>query len=315
MKHLTVILVIIHFANPSLYGQNAKQDSTEYYNQLENRYQYLKDSLNNLQFVPAVSSVVLKNKQAEIIFYSSMLTANKWRDNNGKITEMNLRSTYWYNTLQFTYGISNNGKLNIGFDVNSVSARLDDDRHSSMFKVFGTDESGNSKYAKAITSFGPRVRWNPFQNTNLFTVQSSLLFPAGVSEEKQNITGKGQIFWLAQFLYNKPLSERLFLFSQLGIQYGFNKEDVSSKFYPTLSGYLSYFVPRRVIFFVLLSYTPVFMNDPNWYYSASTLQAGGGVQYQISKNILVNAYYSNNIAGKNYPDLNGYTLSLRFVTK
>jgi hypothetical protein len=114
-------------------------------------------------------------------------------------------------------------------------------------------------------------------------------------------------------LYNKPLSERIFVFSQLGLLYGFKKENVSSKFYPSLTGYLSYFIPKRTILFALINYTPFFMKENGWNYSASSLQAGGGVQYQISKSLLINAYYSNNIAGTNFQDFSSYIISVRYV--
>jgi len=311
------LIVAIFFLCTVFYslGQEKISDPEDGYKKLETRYQFLKDSLSKTyQFIPAVSSVILEKGQFEIIYFSSILTANKFRDDNGNLDELNVRSTYFYNTLQLTYGFSKNRKWNVGFDINSISARVDDDRNSSIFKVFGSDEIGNSRYARAINSFGPRLRWNPFQRTNQLTLQSSMLFPTSISLEKQGILGQNQIYLLTQLLYNKPLSERMFLFSQLGFQYGFKKEEVFAKFYPTLTSYVSYFLPKRTILFLLLNYTPIFINDENWNYAAGTFQVGGGVQYQISKNFLINAYYSNNIAGSNYQDFDGYTVSLRFVT-
>lgn len=310
------LVVAIFFLCFILYssGQEIKDEAKDGYKRLESRYEYLKDSLSkSFQFVPAVSSVILENGQFEIIYFSSILTANKFRNDNGSLGELDVRSTYFYNTVQLTYGFSKNGKWNIGLDINSISARIDDDKNSSMFKVFGTEEVGNSHYARAINSFGPRLRWNPFRRTKLLTLQSSLLFPTSVSVEKQEVLGQNQIYFLTQLLYNKPLTERLFLFSQLGLQYGFEREDVFAKFYPTMASYVSYFIPKKTILFLLLNYTPIFINDENWNYAAGTFQVGGGVQYQISKNFLINAYYSNSIAGSNYQDFDGYTLSLRFL--
>jgi hypothetical protein len=55
------------------------------------------------------------------------------------------------------------------------------------------------------------------------------------------------------------------------------------------------------------------MKENGWNYSASSLQVGGGVQIQISKRLLINAYYSNTVAGTNYQDFSSYTISVRYV--
>jgi len=293
-------------------AQEVKKDQDNHYKQLEKKYQYLKDSLQNgYNFVPAVSSVMLQNGQFESIFFSSISSANKLRDDKGRLNEFDFRSTYLYNTLQVTYGFSKNGRLNIGLDLNTKVTRIDAIRNSSMFKVFNSDVYGKSRYASGITSFGPRVRINPSEKNNYFTLQSSILFPT-VKEEKEVILGQNQISFLAQFLYNRPLSNHFFLFSQLGGQYGFKNGNVPSTLIPSVSGYLNYYIPKRIVIFALINYFPIFSNNDNWSFIASSLQVGGGLQYQFSKKILINAFYTNNVAGNNFLDFDSYTVSLRF---
>jgi len=256
---------------------------------------------------------MLTKNQLEVYLISSILTANKYRDDNGDLNRSNFKSMYLYNTMQINYGLSKEARWNIGMDINMIRARIDDDRNSSLFKVFSSEVDGNSRTATAITSIGPRLRFNPFQNNRSFNIQSSILFPVPYSEDKETILGQNQVFFNNMFLYNQPLAERIFLFSQLGIQYGFKKENVSAKFFPSATGYLSYFIPKRTILFALISYTPLFMKENSWNYSASSLQTGGGIQYQISKSLLVNAYYSTNIAGTNFQDFSSYNISVRYV--
>jgi hypothetical protein len=283
---------------------------------LEEKYQRLKDSVSGLSaFTPAVSSVLLNHKQREFNFFASVISANNYRNDEGHLGNLDVRQTYVYRTLQATYGLSRNARFNVGLDVNIVMGRIDQDRNSSMFKVFDTNVKDSSRHARAITSVAARIRWRPLKRNYNFTVQSSISFPTGVSQEKQWTLGHSQIFLMSQFLYNQPLSKRLFLFSQLGLQYGFERDNVPAAFFSPVSFYLSYLIPRKAIPFILFNYMPMFNKDNSWSYSHYTMQVGGGLQYHITPHFLVNGYYANDIKGKNYPDFNTYSLSLRYVTR
>jgi hypothetical protein len=141
-------------------------------------------------------------------------------------------------------------------------------------------------------------------------VQSSLSLPTSISTVKQNVLGKNQVFFLNQFIYNQPLSDRFFLLSQLSLQYGFKRDNVPGVFYIPVSGYLSYFIPRKTVLFALLNYVPIFTKYNHRY----IFQSGGGIQYQVSRNILINGFYANDIIGKNYPDFASYTIGIRLLS-
>jgi opacity protein-like surface antigen len=314
MKTCIVIIFILHICTPSILAQ--EKDSTDLYLQLEEKYQRLKDSVSRLSpFIPAVSSVLVNHRQLEANFFASIISANNYRDDDGYPGDLNARQTYLYRTLQATYGVSRNARFNVGLDVNIIMGRIDQDRNSSMFKVFDTDVEGASKHARAITSVAPRIRWRPLKRNYNFTIQSSLSFPTGISREKQQVLGYSQIFLASQFLYNQPLSQRLFLFSQLGLQYGFERDNAPAAFFSPVSLYMSYLIPRKTIPFILFNYIPMFSKDNSWSYSRYTMQVGGGLQYQITRQLLVNGFYANDIKGKNYPDFNTYSLSVRYVTR
>ncbi|SDG58133.1 hypothetical protein [Chitinophaga filiformis] len=307
-----ILIIFMLYITHSILAQ--EKDTTSHYQQLEEKYQRLKDSTSRLSpFIPAVSSVLINYKQVELNFFASMISANNYRDDDGHLGDLNARQTYLYRTIQATYGVSKHARFNAGIDVNIVMGRIDQDRTSSMFKVFDSGVEGNSRFARAITSIAARIRWRPLRRNYNFTIQSSVIFPTGIDREKQYVLGYNQIFLMSQFLYNQPLSERLFLFSQLGLQYGFERENVPAAFYSPLSLYLSYLIPRKTIPFILFNYIPMFSKNNSWSYSRYTMQVGGGVQYQITRRLLINGYYANDIKGKNYPDFNTYSLSLRYV--
>lgn len=312
MKTCILIIFILHILSCSILAQEA--DTANHYEQLEEKYQRLKDSVSRLSpFIPAVSSVLINHRQLELNFFASIISANNYRDDDGHLGDLNVRQTYLYRTLQATYGVSKHARFNAGVDVNIVMGRIDQDRTSSIFKVFDSGVEGNSRFARAITSVAARIRWRPLRRNYNFTIQSSVIIPTGISREKQQVLGYNQFFLLSQFLYNQPLSERLFLFSQLGLQYGFERDNVPAAFFSPISLYLSYLIPRKTIPFILFNYIPMFSKDNSWSYSRYTMQVGGGLQYQITRRLLVNAYYANDIKGKNYSDFNTYSLSLRYV--
>jgi len=312
LKSLLLLIGVFYCSANKSFGQN---EASDHYNQLEEKYERLRDSVSRLYpLIPAVSSVMLNNKQLEINFFNSLITANRYRDENWDLNSIHARETYFYNTIQLTYGISKKARLNVGIDVNSVFGRIDQDENSSLFKVFNSDVEGNSKYARSVTSVSSRIRWRPLKNNYNFTVQSSVNFPTGVSTDKQSILGLSQVYFITQFLYNQPLSKRLFFFPQLSFQYGFKNNNASSVFYVPMSVYLSYLVPKKTILFALANYVPIFSKQNNTSYNSCTLQLGGGIQYQFSHHFLVNAYYANNITGKNYGDFESYNLSFRYIT-
>lgn len=277
----------------------------------EIRYQQIRDSLALLYpSVPAVNSILIREKQLEANFYNSLLSANRFRDNDGELKDYNFRQTYLYTTLQLNYGVSKNERVNLGVGLQALTGRIDQDRNSSIFKVFDSDVDGNSLYASALTSVViPRVRWRPFRNNYKFTIQSSIGLPISVSTEKQQVLGRGQVYFLNQFIYNHPLSSRFFLLSQLSVQHNFKRTNVPGVWYTPVSVYLSHFIPRKTVFFALMNYVPVFLKGSDRF----TFQGGGGVQYQVSRHLLVNGFYANDLFGKNYPDFDSYTIGLRLV--
>jgi hypothetical protein len=314
MKSFVFIVSIFLFSPFFAIGQDEKKDVSESYNKLVKRYEAMKDSLSKVNpLLPAVSSVMMNKNQLEVNLFNTILSATRARNIYGDLYDLNARSTYLYNTLQFTYGISENARWNLGLDLNLTSARIGDN-NSSMFEVFSSNVEGNSQFARAITSMGPRIRWKPFQDNYRVTLQSSILFPALKDEDIKYLLGKNQVYFQSQLLYNFLPNDRFFLFSQLGFQYGFKNEDVSTKFYPALTGYGVYYIPRKTILFSIINYTPFFMNETQWEHFANALQIGGGMQYQISKNILINGYFTKCIWGTNYPHFSSYTIGLRFVT-
>jgi hypothetical protein len=315
MKTLCLSILFAKILVMSATGQDKNKERQNNYDQLVQRYENMRDSLLKLNLLlPGVSSVMMNKNQLEINLYNTLLSANKARNNNGEIFDLNTRSTYLRNTLQLTYGISKNFKWNAGLEVNFTTARIDNDTQSSMFKVFNSTVAGNSKFARAVTSIAPGIRWKPFQKNYNFTIHGSLLIPTINNTEKESLLGTKQFYFQSQFIYNFQADEHIFLISQMGFQYGFQYNDVSTKLFPNLGGHVAYYIPHKTILFALVNYAPFFMHEDSWKYTSDALQIGGGVLFQICKNMMINGYYTNYVRGKNNLCFKIYSIGLRFIT-
>ncbi|MFT3749221.1 MAG: hypothetical protein QM768_12930 [Agriterribacter sp.] len=314
MKATIIAALLVQFFISPLLSQEKKPEDN--YKRLEEKYQKLKDSSSELHpLIPAVSAIVLHCDQIEVNLFTSLISATRYRNESGNLMDLGMRQSYFYSTIQLTYGLSKSGRFNAGVDLNSIIGRLDQDKNSSILKVFNSQVEGGSRYTKAITSFSPRIRWRPLKRNYNFTIQNSLIVPVPANTQQESVLGKGQYYFSTQLLYNQPLTKQLFLFSQIGLNYGIKNGNLPATFYSPVAIYFSYLIPRRIIIFTLCNYLPVFSTQNGQHYYRSTFQAGGGVQYQLSKLLTINGYYANDIAGKNYSDFNTYSISLRFTTR
>lgn len=315
MKPGLLMLLALSFSFQFTFSQDSIPVPVTHVNKAEQRYKFLKDSLSKFQLVPAVSMILIKKTEVEINLFNSILSATEYRDDQGTINKLNARTTYMYNILQVSHGVSKTSRVNIGFDVNLISGRIDPDPNTSVFKVFNSYTTPPSKYASAISSVALRVRWQPFKNNMNFVIQSSLIIPTVSKDEKKDLLGQNQVSFSAQFLYSQSLSKHFFLFGQLSLQYGFSNSRIYSATFTPLAIYLSYVPTKRMVIFALVNYIPVFQKNTNWRYQSYALAAGGGLQYSISDNFLINCFYTNTFKGKNYGNYTGYNLGARRLIK
>ena len=307
---------MLHLIAGHIYAQEKNGDKDNGQKKFADELKHIRDSLALVSpLVPAVSSIILHKDQVEIILFNSLLTANQYFDDHGNRNNGAQRASYFYSTVQAMYGVSKTDRFNVGLDLNTSFGRIDQNRNSSPFAVFGHKTTGNNYEAKAVTSFGPRFRWRPFKKTYRFTVQGGVDFPTGISTSSEGVLGLNRIYANAQLLYNQPISKRLFFFSQLTVEYGFKREYYPPVAYTPVSGFLSYYIPEKIILFALINYEPVFTKGESWSKTASTAQLGAGLQYQVSHRVLVNGYYAKNAFGTNYQFFSNYNIGMRFASK
>ncbi|REG92866.1 transporter family protein [Algoriphagus antarcticus] len=313
MKHLGLLSIIYCFIILTSFGQDKiLLDSAKDSDKIEQKYSVLKDSIAKYrQLIPAVSSIVINSGEIEIVFFSSLAYAGSFRNDLGNNDDLPFLQTYLQNGLQATYGIKSD-RLNLGLDINTGLVDIDNNANNFPSSIFRKKEYPDISTGLTVTSIGPRMRWRPFLKNYNLVIQVSTWFPTYGKSDYSYLFGLEQVYANAQIFYNQPITKKLFLFSQIGMQYGINNKKSSNIYIFPFSLFLSYLATQKVIFFGFGNHVQIRSNE-SIFKNAGTTQLGLGTQYQHSKNYALNVYYAKEVGGKNYYSYDNISLSIRVL--
>ncbi len=257
-------------------------------------------------------SALLGKGTWDLTSFNNIYTQNQVRNDQGDEVQLGQRQTFLNSMLQFTYGISQSGRLNVGFEVNFNRAFYDSE-NGSPFKVF----SGSSDLSRTVVSaIGPRVKFVPFASLPNLSVQSTFLFPVASDLETPFFTAHDRYTWFTQFFYDKKLSAKWRVFLEADFLYRLKRNSNQVNFFRTpVSGFLSYFPNSRTTLFGFAQYSPRFQNISNnieeqFGFSNWFTQVGAGLKYQLIPNLGIEVSYGNFVASRQ--DGAGYSLNLGF---
>jgi len=261
------------------------------------------------EFTPAA---LLYPGQYEIKLFNNLYTQTSFFNQDSEEQNQNSRSTF--NTLltSFLYGISNS--INIGFDLWIRSVK-NDDKNESPLNVFDLKNTSTSR--TAISSFGPKIKFDPFSDGFLdgFSVQSSFLIPLASNLEggdNQPFLDFDSFLWLNQFYYDKSLSNELSFFGEVDTWFRIdrNLEGKSNSIQIPVKGFLSYYLTDNITFYGMTEFSYKFGEGDNTsFYS----QAGLGAKYQIFNGIELEGLFTKFYLGNNSGAGNTYNLGIRIV--
>lgn len=120
-------------------------------------------------------SVILKKGQVDITLFNNLYSQTAFRDSQRQNVNLNSRDNYYTMLFQSLIGISENGRVNLGLDVNLKSVFIDGQKRSPL-QTFAFSGS-SSEQRTAITSFGPKIKLNPFKKINRLSIQMLFGFP------------------------------------------------------------------------------------------------------------------------------------------
>ncbi|MEO1050381.1 MAG: DUF547 domain-containing protein [Bacteroidota bacterium] len=286
-------------------------------------------SSNLTTFTP---SALFAKGQYEINFFNSLYSQNSIRNATGDEIGTATRVSILNSMLQFTYGSSENRRVNLGFDV-MLSAGSNGPADGSHFQLFGSDATSR---ALAISGIGPRIKVAPFKKFPFYSIQTSFLLPVTGNLERRGsnnsvFTALNRYTWRTQFFYDFKLTQKLRLFYEFDVIYLIrrNRDEI---FFPTnfvdlpSIVFLNYFPSSKLSLFLNGQYTGRYGNtgipseDPNakfgllqWF-----IQVGGGARYQINDHIGLELSYNNFVGSRGFQGIEagaGETVNfgLRFI--
>ncbi|PCJ83864.1 MAG: hypothetical protein COA57_10265 [Flavobacteriales bacterium] len=255
-------------------------------------------------------SVLLKEGQSEVKWFNNLYTQTQGFDMIGKTVNYGSRGSYFTSVFQFMTGVST--KLNIGAEVWLKSVR-NDEIGSSAFKLLKFESDSNSR--TAISYFGPKVRFTPVKKLQRFSVQSTWLFPYEQDQEgtkAKPYLSEDRHIWITEFFYDKPLTEKIQLFSRLSTWVYFDKKFERQTYISSpASMFLSWFPNKIFTIYGMVEFWPTYGNN---LFSSYFLQSGVGGKYQVIKGVLeLEILYTDFLVGKNSGNGKTFNLGVRML--
>ncbi len=296
----------------------------------------ISDALPNIRALPdetnlqlfTAGSLLAKGK-ADITLFNTLYTENH---QNWKGQEISgYRSTFVTHLFQFTYGITKNKRINLGFDLSFRSSGTSSDSTiAGIAPAFSYKNAPDSRVG--ITSVGLRVKIQPFKYVNDFTIQSTfstptIKHPEGLytTDPTQNLywADWDRYTWWNQFFYTKTYGKfQLFTEVDLWFRFRRNETQIGMLDIPT-SAFLSYFPTKKITVYAMTQHVHRLTNDidpdnpviTDWVIPMSYTASGVGFKYQVLSNLNIELLYTNFWRGRNSGLGSTFNLGIKFLTK
>ncbi len=206
------------------------------------------------------------------------------------------RQTFFTSTLEAYTGVGSNKRWNVGLILEFRSSVIDDRDALDVFKFDG--ERGTAR--SGFTSFAPSVKFVPLKNVNNFSIQSSFFIPLVDNEVEDGVflDQKGYT-WQNRFFYDHTFAGNKFqIFGEVNSELNFGDEEDSfanNSLRLTPGVFFSYFPSSTFTVLVLAQHSELIDlgNDFDQNFTA----LGGGAKYQLTRELNVEALYTNFVRG------------------
>ena len=267
-----------------------------------------KENSNLLQFTP---SQLFAKGQYEINFFNNLYSQTAVRNAQGDRVSSGIRTSILTSSLQYTVGVSENRRVNLGADLVIGGGSVGGSDESSHFQFLGGNTSARDL---ALAAIGPRVKFQPFRRWAFFSIQSTFLIPLADDLEGQNerevFVALNRYTFRNQFLADFKLTEKFRLFYEFAANYLIrrNKEEVF--FQPNFIDlpstlFVNYFPSEKWNLFVMGQYAPrlgrtALSDDPTSQFGLLQwlTQLGAGLKYQVTDKVGFELSYGNFVASQ-----------------
>ncbi|MCF8367825.1 MAG: DUF547 domain-containing protein [Bacteroidales bacterium] len=279
-------------------------------------------------------SKLLKKGEIEMQLFNNIYSQTAYRDGKRDKVEQEGRSTYYSGLFYLLFGQSKSGRVNVGFDINIKAVYIDENRKGNPLAVFRFETSPSSR--TALTSLGPKIKFQPFKNFSNFSVQSAFWMP--VAKDLEAVGGFLEYPWMDydmytwwnQFFFDKTFGTQWQIFTEADLLFKFKKKDggTPTHFDIPLSFFLSWFPSQKTTLYTMLQYSPRLQLEPSEAFDWETqmnytidpfdlvsdyAQSGLGIKYQVSNNLNLEASYTYFFTSKNGGAGSTYNLGLRII--
>lgn len=223
------------------------------------------------------------------------------------------RNVFFTSTLDIFTGVGQNRRVNVGllleFRSNTVGGR-------GLFDFLSFDgEEGSAR--SGLTSFAPAIKFTPFASVNNFSVQSAFFIPLVDNETENGVfLDQDGFIWQNRFFYDYSFAEGKWqLFSEINSELNFGDEadsfaNNSLRLTPGL--FLSYFPSSKFTVLVLAQHSQL-LDLGGTEFSQDFTALGGGVKYQITKELNIEGLYTNFVRGNDTGLGETFNIGLRAV--
>lgn len=260
---------------------------------------------NILQYTP---SKLMGKGQWDIKWFNNLYTETESTFVEGEQP----KQTFFTSTLEVYTGVGSKKRWNLGaileFRSNVVGGR----KALDVFKFDG--ETGTAR--SGLSSIAPSVKFVPIASLNNFSIQSSFFIPLVDNETEDGVflDQKGYI-WQNRLFYDHTFaSGKWQLFSELNSELSFGDKEESfanNSLNLTPGLFLSYFPSTKFTVLALIQHSQRI--DLGNDFAQDFTAVGGGMKYQLTKELNLEVLYTNFVRGNNTGLGETFNLGLRAI--
>ena len=246
---------------------------------------------NIQQYTP---SKLIGKGQWDLKWFNNLYTQTESTFTDGKEP----RQTFFTSTLEIYTGVGNNKRWNVGAIFEFRSNVVADRDALDVFKFDG--ETGTAR--SGFTSFAPSVKFVPIKSVSNFSIQSSFFIPLVDNEVEEGVfLDQDGYIWQNRFFYDHTFpGEKWQLFTELNSELSFGDKDKSfanNSLNLTPGVFLSYFPTSDFTVLVLAQHSQRL--DLGNDFTQNFTALGGGLKYQLTSALNIEALYTNFVRGDN----------------
>lgn len=222
------------------------------------------------------------------------------------------RETFFTSTLEAYTGIGENRRWNLGVILEFRSNVIADRSALEVFQFDGERATARSGF----TSIAPSVKFVPLKNVNNFSIQSSFFIPLVDNEVEEGVfLDQDGFIWQNRFFYDYTFAGGDWqLFTELNSELNFGDKDASfanNSLRLTPGIFLSYFPSSKFTVHALAQHSQLI--DLGSDFSQDFTALGGGLKYQLTQELNVEALYTNFVRGNDTGLGETFNIGLRAV--